>query len=90
MQTSVLNMPENEYSYDGDFYLDVDVHIFAYNFMDNCILLTSISCTPRLLIWRLRKNPLLVLLLMLDLCPASMSHLAPEAVSASLKMSLHS
>lgn len=41
-------------SQDRDFYLDVDVPIFACSF--NSVLLTSISHAPHFLVWRLRKN----------------------------------
>lgn len=77
-------------SHGGDFYLDVDVPIFAYDSMASYIRWTSISCTPHFLVWRQRKSPLLVLIQMLDLCLTVVSILAPEAVSVSPKLSLHS
>lgn len=79
LQTSVLNMPEHEYYNDKDFYLGVAVLIFVYRFLANCIILTLVSCKPHLLIWRLRKGPLLVLAQILDLCPGLVSHFTPEA-----------
>lgn len=72
-------MPEQEYYNDRDFYLDIDFFIFVYRFQANCIILTSVSCIPHLLIWRLRKGPLLILAQILDLCPALVSHFTPEA-----------
>lgn len=71
-------------------YLYVDALIFAYSFMVNYILLTSVSCQSHFHVWKLRKSLLLVFIWVLDLWLTVLPHLALEAVSASPKLSLPS